>query len=398
MMPITDRYAIHTRTQYGEQIASGACPDVTDEERAAAGRETLARRSRELRDLNRRAAAERALVAPDAGQPVLRIWQPREAESLRARLVPGPFAMWAEGDVLHMLWRGAADRVELTGGLQAPMWPVDGTADLWEASFRAYRLDEAIVSAAAIPLRAGQPAFGQRIEPATWRGPRAPSAPPDYGELASDMEEHRVGAAGRPVSVYLMPGEQPRWGCVLADGQSAGAFAASLRPAILAGEVPPVLIVGVHSDTSRPGGGQDMRSQEYVPRLSRRRFDAHLHWVTAEVIPWAVSRYGAVSRWTASGYSNGAVWAIAAGQRRPDIFGSVAAFSAGVPRRRVASRQVRHYLAAGLYEESFNRATRQWADHLDRAGVSVCYEQWVGGHDFPCWCLQFRRAMTWLAS
>ena len=60
-----------------------------------------------------------------------------------------------------------------------------------------------------------------------------------------------------------------------------------LEPAILAGDVPPVLLVGVHNaaDPARPW--PDRRGQEYLPGHSRPRFNAHLDFVTGEVIPWA---------------------------------------------------------------------------------------------------------------
>ena len=54
------------------------------------------------------------------------------------------------------------------------------------------------------------------------------------------------------------------------------------------------------------------------------------------------------------GFSNGAAWAIAAAQRRPDLIGAVAAFSVGVVPQRISgaarSAGLRHYLAAGTLE------------------------------------------------
>jgi enterochelin esterase-like enzyme len=102
--------------------------------------------------------------------------------------------------------------------------------------------------------------------------------------------------------------------------------------------------------------------------------------------------------WTAAGYSNGAVWAIAAGQRRPDMFGQVAALSAGMPPRRVAarSRQVRHYLGAGTLEGGFRQATSGWAARLERAGMAHAYREWAGGHDPWWWQQELPAALAWL--
>ena len=63
---------------------------------------------------------------------------------------------------------------------------------------------------------------------------------------------------------------------MLADGESARGFAWSLESAILAGTVPPVLVVGVHNAAVTARSRSDLRAQEYLPGHNRRRFDAHL--------------------------------------------------------------------------------------------------------------------------
>ena len=131
------------------------------------------------------------------------------------------------------------------------------------------------------------------------------------------------------------------------------------------------------------------------------RFDAYLRFVTGEVVPWAGEQFGPVEGpWVAAGFSNGAAWAIAVAQRRPDVFGAVAAFSAGVVPQRISrqarSAGIRHYLAAGTLEPGFRRATRQWAERLQRAGLVCRHEEWVGGHDHLWWEQQFPVALGWL--
>jgi enterochelin esterase-like enzyme len=248
---------------------------------------------------------------------------------------------------------------------------------------------------------------GQVPDMMEWRGPRAPAAPEAAEPLNGTVEEHTLDSAAlgapRGLTVYRPPGAAgPLPGCVLADGQSAPGFARVLEPAILAGHVPPVLLVGVHSpdaDPARPW--PDRRSQEYIPGHSRRRFAAHLHFVTGEVVPWAAGHVGAADGpWVAAGFSNGGAWAIAAAQRRPDIFPAVAAFSAGVVPGRLTSgsraARVRHYLAAGTLEAGFRTATKQWAQRLERAGLPCRYHEWVGGHDHLWWDQQLPAALAWL--
>ena len=395
-------------TSGGEEIPFAADPDVSDARRAAAGRQTVAAWMRALLPENRRraAAAYAAGGLPD-GQEVVRVWCPRDAAGLRARLGDARYAVWAEDDVLQVLWSGEAERVALGGGVQAPMWPVDGDPGLWEASLRVRRLDDAVITVFMVGLGAADVPFGRRVtDMATWRGPHAVTLPEVEGPLAGEVRTHTIDSAAlrgpREVTVYVPPGAAgPLPGCVLADGESVPGFARLLEPAIAAGTAPPVLLVGVHTAGDGPDRSK-LRAQEYLPRHRPPRFAAHLSFVTDEVIPWAVSAFpvapvsGGADRWIAAGFSNGAAWAIVAAQRRPEVFGGVAAFSAGVVPQRVMSRDVRYYLAAGTLEEGFRRATTQWASRLRRAGVPCSHHEWPGGHDPYWWHRTLPDALRWL--
>jgi predicted esterase len=97
-------------------------------------------------------------------------------------------------------------------------------------------------------------------------------------------------------------------------------------------------------------------------------------------MPWAGQQFGPVDGpWVAAGFSNGAAWAIGAAQRRPELIGAVAGLSAGAVPRRISgaarAARVRHYLAAGMLEPGFRRATRSWAERLQRAGLPCRYEE-----------------------
>jgi enterochelin esterase-like enzyme len=408
--PARDRLDVWTYFEDGEEIPLGH-PGVTDAERAAAGRETREERWRALLPVNRGRAAERYTAGglPD-GQDMVRVWRPRDPAALHDRLGGAPLAVWAEDDVLHVLWRGTAEQVHLGGGIQPRLWPVEGASDLWEASLRIRRLDEAVISIVVMPLQAGEGWRGQPSQvPDTleWRGARAPAAPQAAEPLGGTVTEHTLDSAAlgapRGLTVYRPPGTTgPLPGCVLADGQSARGFARVLEPAILAGDVPPVLLVGVHSAAANPARPwPDRRSQEYLPGYNRRRFAAHLQFVTGEVIPWAAGQArAAAGPWVVAGFSNGAAWAIGAAQRRPDIFPAVAAFSAGVVPHQLTrgsrADRVRHYLAAGLFEAGFRTSTREWAQRLDRAGLPCRYHEWVGGHDGFWWDQQLPAALAWL--
>jgi hypothetical protein len=379
-----DRLAVWEWEEQGEVLAAGDWL-VSDAERAAAGRETVAERFRRLLPANRdRAARQYADGGLPDGQDIVRVWFPRDAASLETRLDDRPFAVWAQDDVLHVLWRAEADQAALAGGIQLPLWPVDGQPGLWEASVRVRDLDEAMISIAMYAIRArdAQPVFPSG-EPLVFRGPRAPAPAPDRA-LTGEVQQHVLPA------------------CVLADGQSVSSFAPELEATILAGTTPPTVLVGVHDasvrNPARPPKA-DLRALEYLPMLRSRRFAAHLSFVSDEVVPWAAGRFPVAPRpWIAAGYSNGAVWAITAAQRRPDLFSGVAALSAGMVPRRVArsSHQVRHYLAAGTLEPGFRRATSAWAARLERAGMTHAHREWAGGHDSLWWNSQLPAALTWL--
>src|SRR5580693_2547146 len=384
--PCPDPLAVWTVEEAGEDIPNGD-PSVTDAERAAAGRETLAERFAAVLPGNRRRAAERYTA------------------DLRARLTEPPLAIWSSGDVLEVLWQGQADEVQLYGGVQTRLWPVAGTGDLWEVSLRIRGLDQAVISMMVASRQAGGDWPRQIPDVRVWRGPRAPAAAAPR-ELRGSVSTHTLPSAAlraeRELTVYQPPGpDRPVPGCVLADGESVRAFAPTLESAIEAGAVPPVLLVGLHNAPGALTPGSNLRAQEYLPGHNRRRFDAHLRFVTGEVLPWADERFGPVAGpWIAAGFSNGAVWAIAAAQRRPDLIGAVAALSAGVVPRRISgaarSARVRHYLAAGTLEPGFRRSTRRWAERLDKAGLPCRHEEWIGGHDQVWWEQQLPVALGWL--
>jgi hypothetical protein len=303
--PDRDRLAVWTYEEAGEEIAAGD-PSVTDAERAVAGRETLAERFAAVLPGNRsRAASQYGAAGLPDGQDMVRVWGPRDPAALRSRLTEPPLAIWSEDDVLHVLWQGHADEVQLYGGVQPRLWPVTGPDDLWEVSLRIRRLDRAVISMVVASRRAGGDWPTRIPDVRVWRGPRAPAAAPPR-ELRGTVETHTLPSAA-------------------------------------------------------------LRAER-------------------ELI--------------AAGFSNGTVWAIAAAQRRPDLIGAVAAFSAGVVPQRISgaarSASVRHYLVAGSLEPGFRRSTRQWAERLGRAGLPCRHEELTGGHDQVWWERQLPVALGWL--
>src|ERR1700761_1087038 len=233
-----DRLAVRDYDRYGEQVADGNWL-VSDAQRAAAGRETVAARFRALLPANREHAAARYAAGgwPD-GEEVVRVWTPRDPAALSARLGGQPLTAWADGDVLHVLWRGEAAQARMAGGIQLPLWPVEETAGLWEASVRVRRLDEAVITGFVSATGETDPLLGPGAgEPVTYRGDRAPVWTADE-PLAGTLEQHSLPSAAlgapRGGSVYLPPqaASGPLPGGVLADGASVSSFAPALETAV----------------------------------------------------------------------------------------------------------------------------------------------------------------------
>src|SRR5262249_31374616 len=150
--------------------------------------------------------------------------------------------------------------------------------------------DEAVITIAVFPRMAGSGPARTVADTLGWRGPRAPVGLPCAHPLRGALEEHTLGSAPprapRGGTAHPPPGAgSPLRGCVLADGASVPGFAGVLEHMILAGAVPPVVLVGVHNAADPARLWPDRRAQEYMPGFSRPRFAAHLRFVTDEVVP-----------------------------------------------------------------------------------------------------------------
>jgi predicted esterase len=161
-------------------------------------------------------------------------------------------------------------------------------------------------------------AAAQALEPAT---PEIINAEARYVELPGPQPNTARG-------IYVWRAPSTPGGILLptlymADG-APGLYiaAARLRPAIEAGLIPPIQIIGID-----PAPDRRDRTSEYIDR-GRERFRAHEQWVLESVIPWAerVARADPTRR-AIGGYSNGAAFAIFMGAAHPDAFIGVLAHS-----------------------------------------------------------------------
>ncbi|MBO3748875.1 hypothetical protein J5X84_22585 [Streptosporangiaceae bacterium NEAU-GS5] len=300
---------------------------------------------------------------------------PRDPDALRARLGDRRLALWAEGHVLHVAYRGPAENPQVVG-VDVQLSRVDG--DLWAGQMTIERLDEAVFQIFE-PTERGELITRDHVH--VWRGPLAPPELPYVHVVPAD---HRLPFLGgeRGVHVYRPAGiDGPLPAVCMADGEALQGFAGLVESMIRARDLPPVILVGVES------GDNDERAREYLPLDDPERFTAHLGFVVDQVIPWARDTVQASGVWLAAGFSNGAVWALNAAQRRPDVFRGVVALSPGIPPELCAPQTASapHYIAAGTQERGFRRAAAKWAKTLDERGAAVQHREWIGGHDEYWW-------------
>src|SRR5436309_10119396 len=108
-------------------------------------------------------------------------------------------------------------------------------------------------------------------------GPEAPREParadPMAGELVTETFEYD---AGRQVTAYVPP-DPPEAVVFAGDGQAVSRWGDVLEAA----DVPPTLIVGVHSLRD-----ETSRLHEYSPPFEPERFAAHERFVVGDVRGW----------------------------------------------------------------------------------------------------------------
>lgn len=320
-------------------------------------------------------------------------------------------AFWVEGDVLHVVARRAAPSVSLCCTVQSAMERVGDETDLWALSVRVEGVEAAVLDVTIIAD--SNEALPPVTESPQWRGPTAPARAEVAtlpGDLLSTREIDSLALGERrAIEIYRPPGDGPMPVIYLADGESTSMFARTLHPLIARGDLPPVMIVGLHSGPAGQARGEDaslIRHQEYLPGWfgeTQPRFMAHDRFLTEEVMPLAES-LGASSRRqdrAVAGFSNGAAWAMAMATDHPDLFGKVMALSLGWTDGGFMARirETRYgdvWLGAGTLEPPFHNVTRQTADVLKSRTDRVTFDSRVAGHSPIMWHDQFPAAALWL--
>lgn len=320
---------------------------------------------------------------------------PPDAAPFISAMGERPEHVWLDGDVLHFGVISTADMVSVVGGLQRPLERVPGS-DLWLLRVRLADWSKGVVS-----YMFYEGPVPERAEFKVWRGPDAPAeprrsdAPPRVEEFSFDSPA--LGES-RTVTVALPAGEHagPLPALIVADGGVVPSLAPIIQALIDDGRMRPIALVGIHSggykgDRSAPyDPSLDMRAREYVRREDPERFDAHLRWVTDEVMPEVSRRFNvSTSREDLAvyGFSNGGAFAAEAGVHAGDRFGAVIACSVGVPPEAVEAGATlpQFFFAAGVLEPGFLKGSTQAHELVSGAGAESELQAFVAGHDSTMW-------------
>jgi enterochelin esterase-like enzyme len=323
--------------------------------------------------------------------------------------------IWYDGNELTFSYQGQADRVTLCCGIEDDLTAAlneDGSSSstVWATTARISDLDRAVLSVSFVPVRNG---FQSRVNERIWRGSKAPGAPALVQALRGSERRTELFsnalAEKRFVWVYLPPNHNPKNATrvvYLADGGAVPGLARALEPAILAGRIPAVMLIGAEPGASSGPNANDFglntRAQEYLPDVNPSRFRAHETFFTEELRSWAEREFGASQKRedrVISGFSNGAQFTLQMALRHPDVYAhavpiSTAGKTFSISRSNLGVVPADFFFVAGTLEP-YVRQSRFFASELQRAGARVKASEWVSGHDTQVWVEVLPSALEW---
>ena len=320
-----------------------------------------------------------------------------------ATLAGKPLALTAEGDTLTLFQIAEGREPSICCSLQRANWHDLGDGRIFATRFHLKDLQSGMLKLTEKPR--GQEWMEDDF--ILWRGPDAPGEPILKPDLEGTLSDHTLYSPElgetRKLIIY-----QPHQGgrgrlptLYLTDGDGLHFLARIIEPLIDAGEIAPLLIVGMPSGQEgivedRSDLGQDIRSLDYLPvdlpGHAPSRFEPYLAFVADTLAPWVEETFPAApdrQMRAVSGSSNGGGFSLNAGYRRPDVFGHAWPMSIGIGGIQTAAlpegEPARFRLSAGYYEPYFLRATRVSAQALRAAGYSVDTHWHAAGHMTDQW-------------
>lgn len=330
-----------------------------------------------------------------------RLRQPESISDVRDQAKLGQ-AVRRAGESLRIVYRGDAHQVLLGGGFVFALSRIPET-DLWVLRLRVPELDRLVLSFRFL-LDGQRPSL--EVEPERWRGPKAPVALPVSTTLRGVLSELTITSATlgaeRRITLYEPPaiGDQSLAAIVyVADGKHLRFYIETLEPLMTSGQLPRMVLVGVHAADGR------LRGREYVRALGAASgdFSAHQHFLLDEVMPKVEARYQPTTvplRRLLFGVSNGADWALETGLRNSETFGGIIAFSAGWPIDEglladTAGSDISVALASGTLEPEFHSQTIALAQQLAAHRIQCWRRELVAGHEMDMWAQLLPDALAW---
>ena len=323
----------------------------------------------------------------------------------KALLAGKPIAIEAKGETLTLFQVSDGQTPFTCCSLQDLNWRNLDDDQTWVSRLHLKDLPSGMLMQFAAPPRPGPP--GDNL--LKWRGPEARPAPTPKPDLSGALSQYELYSPQlgetRRLFVYrpaLPETDTPLPVLVLADGEELPFWARIIEPFIDAGQIAPILIIGLVSGQQgivedRSDIGNDIRNVDYLPSdldgHAPSRFAPHLDFVIETVLPWAETEFGASTdrqQRVVAGMSSGGGFALNAGFRRPDVFGHAWPMSPGsdgidMPPPAPVGDAAAFRISAGYYEPVFLRSAKFSAENLSAAGYGVETHWYPAGHMQDQW-------------
>lgn len=315
--------------------------------------------------------------------------------------------MWRDGELFIFALETAADGVVLMGDIPTGLRPIPDSQ--WFAiAVQIPRSEEALLNYGFLKIE-GQRLVWEDLFYEDWRGPLAPAPPVTVENISGTLEEFEIESENldtpRQITVYLPPNYNDSLSypvVYMLDGAVVRGYSQVVEPAILRGDLVPLIMVGIHAHQPDPNGQLNYRGMEYLPIMQTppTRFTQHQEFVTQDLIPTIEERYPVATereQRALFGLSDGATFTAWTVQDYPEIFGNALIFSLGTnPEFQVTKEPIRYYMVYGTLELNFYMATSLWIEFVKDSDLDYAYQERVSGHNLMLWQEEITDALIWV--
>ncbi len=340
-----------------------------------------------------------------------------DAKALLERKTKEGKNFWIDGQEITFISELKADGVFMCCSFLGESNMTKVQDGLFASTFWVREVNKVVLSLLFLPTIKGEPQFGtiDFNDLLQYRGADAPKPRVPAILLQGKVDTIKFLSKAlnetRDVFVYTPPNfdkTQKLPVIYLADGESVQGLAPLIEPAILSGEIPQVVLVGMPAGVSAQTGAydvnKDFRAQEYLLGINLERFKKHETFFTEEVRLWAEQTYGVATdlkQRAVYGFSNGGTFAASMGERHPELYGKVMAFSVAGSGVFFSSDSFKNkpipefYLVAGTLETPFYKNVIAMEKNFKAVGIPFVSSYWVTGHEFIMWSEELIPAIKW---